>query len=99
MVVNTSKKIKVVFPDIEKSCIEFSIYQICNKKKKKIEPVNIFSKKKGPTFSLFPGKNYELVIHSNQGRVESGVFSVDKRGIQPDDSRPPPVYPILIKKI
>ncbi|MBD3208097.1 MAG: hypothetical protein GF370_01410 [Candidatus Nealsonbacteria bacterium] len=82
---------------MEKECEEFSIYQICNKNKKKVDPINADSKRRGPTFSLVPGKNHELVIRS-QGRIESGVFSVSETGIEMSDSHPPPVRPMLIKK-
>jgi len=98
-VVNTkNKEVEIIFPDMEKECEEFSIYQICNKNKKRIDPTNnAASKRKGPTFSLVPGKDYELIIHS-QGRVESGVFSVHKKEIEVNNLHPPPVRPMIIKK-
>jgi len=62
-----------------------------------VESVHVRSQSNGPTFSLLPGKSYQLVIRSNQGNTESGLFTVTDHGIEPDESHPPPVYPNFIK--
>jgi len=77
--------------------MEFSLYQLCQKNKKKVDSVYINSGIDGPAFPLLVGKSYQLVIHSNKGNIESGTFTVTEQGIEANKSNPPPVYPNLIK--
>jgi hypothetical protein len=90
------KEINVVFPNIDKKCLEFSLYQLCPKNRKKVESISISSKSNGPAFPVLPGKSYQLVVHSDEGNIESGTFTVTEQGIKADKSSPPPAHPSIL---